>query len=62
VRIIIEHDIPLINLEFKLLMKPLVINTTIGQMVVLTIEISGDDVLMGMLLGTMVINSDPTLF
>jgi hypothetical protein len=58
----IEHDIPLINLEFNLLMKPLVINTTIGQMIVLTIEIYGDDVLMGMLLGTMVINSDPTLF
>jgi hypothetical protein len=62
VRIIIEHDIPLIYLEFKLLMKPLVINTTIGQEIVLTIEISGDDVLMGMLLGTMVINSDPILF
>jgi hypothetical protein len=58
----IEHDIPLINLEFNLLMKPLVINTTIGQMIVLTIEIYGDDVLMGMLLGTMVINSDPILF
>jgi hypothetical protein len=58
----IEHDIPLINLEFKLLMKAFVINTTIGQMIVLTIEIYGDDVLMGMLLGTMVINSDPTLF
>ena len=60
--IIIERDITLINLGFKLVMKALVINTTIGQEIVLTIEISGDDVLMGMLLGTMVINSDPTLF
>jgi hypothetical protein len=60
--IIIERDITLINLGFKLVMKALVINTTIGQEIVLTIEISGDDVLMGMLLGTMVINSDPILF
>jgi hypothetical protein len=60
--IIIERDITLINLGFKLVMKALVINTTIGQEIVLTIEISGDEVLMGMLLGTMVINSDPILF